>query len=41
MSELTKYTDRKSFLADKSELTEEELAHLCDLSEEDFDLDIL
>lgn len=41
MSELTKFTDRKSFLADKSELTEEELAQLCELSEEDVDLDSL
>lgn len=41
MSELTKFTDRKSFLADKSELTEEELAQLCELSEEDVDLESL
>ena len=41
MSELTKFTDRKTFLADKSELTEEELAQLCELSEEDVDLDSL
>lgn len=41
MTELTKFADRKSFLADKSELTEEELAQLCELSEEDVDLDSL
>lgn len=41
MTELTKFADRKSLLADKSELTEEEISQLCELSEEDVDLDSL